>query len=343
MLIYFLVLLIPLILGLVHPRYSKTSYVVFWLFFLALLIFCGFRYEVGTDWLGYLSIYENSYFLTLADVLDNYEPGFALINMASYRLGFEFTGVVFSTSLIFLYGCFVYARQTTNPWLAVATVMPYLIFIISLSGIRQACSIGIGFYLFAKWERFTLVRKLVFVLLAISLHNSAVILLFFVVVSAKSGLLTRAVLLILVTVLLGFNLNSSTAVAKYQYVYLDQNLISEGAFFHMLLIAFPSALYLFYRKQLEAFGVTNRNVFWASLLTIALMPLLAVSSTGVDRLSLYLSFVQMWVYPALLHAGVVNRGTIRVSIGMLVMTIFFVYFLFGNYIYAYIPYQNIIF
>lgn len=343
MLIYFLVLLIPLTLGLVHPVYPKTDYTGFWFYFLILLVFCGFRFKVGTDWSGYLNIYETNYHRKLADIQDFYEPGFFLINKTSDWLGFGFIGVVFSGSLIFLYGCFFYARQTPNPWLAVATVMPYLIFIISLSGIRQACAIGLGLYLIANWERSTLLGKLVIIALAVSFHNSAAVLLFFVIFGIEISVLLRVLLSIFVAAFVAYGLVQSEVFAKYQSVYLVQNVVSEGAFFHVLLIAFPSALYLWYRKQLEAVGVANKNVFLASLLTLAAIPLLAVSSTGVDRLTLYFSFVQMWVYPALLHAGVVNRHTIRVSIGLLVMAIFFVYFLFGSHASAYLPYQNILF
>ena len=126
-------------------------------------------------------------------------------------------------------------------------------------------------------------------------------------------------------------------------MYVDKNLISGGAFFHVLLIAFPSALYLWFRKKLAKAGLADTNMLLASILTLTAMPLLVVSSTGVDRLTLYFSFVQMWVYPALLSAGVASRSVIRLGLAVLVMAIFFVYFLFGTHVSAYLPYKNILF
>ena len=126
-------------------------------------------------------------------------------------------------------------------------------------------------------------------------------------------------------------------------MYFEQNRISGGAFFHVLLVALPSALYLLFRKRLERTGVADVNVWLASLLTLGAMPLLAVSSTGVDRLTLYFSFVQMWVYPALLRAKVSDLNLLRLAVGVLVLAIFFVYFLFGSHAFAYLPYQNILF
>ena len=73
------------------------------------------------------------------------------------------------------------------------------------------------------------------------------------------------------------------------------------------------------------------------------MPLLAVSSTGVDRLTLYFSFIQMWIYPAIAKAFVAQRDELRLATGSLVLLIFFVYFLFGTHADAYVPYRNLLF
>ena len=343
MLIYFLILLIPLTVGLLQPLKPQKSYVGFWLYFLILLVFCGFRFEVGADWTGYQNIYDGYFNRDFEDLLKISEPGFFLVNKFSDWLGFGYAGVIFIGSLIFLYGCFSYARKTSNPWLAVAAVMPYLIFIISLSGIRQACAIGVGFYLFAHWERSSLVEKVAVVALAVSFHNSAGVLLLFVIFGLKSNTFLRISLAIAVVVFLVYGLNQTDSFGKYKSVYVDENLISGGAFFHVLLIAFPSALYLLFRKRLAKAGLADTNVLLASILTLAAMPLLVVSSTGVDRLTLYFSFVQMLVYPALLRAGVASRSVLRLGVVVLVIAIFFVYFLYGTHAFAYLPYKNILF
>lgn len=343
MLIYFLILLIPLAVGLLQPVKPQKSYTSFWFFFLALLVFCGLRFEVGPDWTGYKYIFEGYFNRHFNEVLEFSEPGYFLLNKASDWLGFGLTGVVFTGSLIFLFGCFSYARQTSNPWLAVAVVMPYLIFIISMSGIRQACAIGLGFYLFAHWERLPLFVKVSIIALAVSFHNSAAVLLFFVIFGIKNSIWLRGFMAAIVAAFVAYGLDQTDSFGKYKSVYVDENLISGGAFLHVLLIAFPAALYLLFRKDLEQARVANINVLLASLLTLVAMPLLAVSSTGVDRLTLYFSFVQMWVYPALIRAGMVNRNMLRMGVAVLVLAIFFVYFLYGSHASAYLPYKNILF
>ena len=45
----------------------------------------------------------------------------------------------------------------------------------------------------------------------------------------------------------------------------------------------------------------------ASIIAVALLPLVLLSSTGASRLSLYFSFVQMWVFPAFVAAHPDNQ------------------------------------
>ena len=343
MLIYLLVLLIPLTMGLLHPVRSQKSPTGFWIYFLILLIFCGLRFDVGPDYKQYEIIFWSFVDVDFGEIFKITEPGYFLLNKISYSLGWGFAGVTLGGALFFLYGCFNYAKKTSNPWLAVAVVMPYLVFIISLSGIRQACAIGLGFYLFAQWERSSLIEKVAVVALAVSFHNSAGILLLFVIFGMKTNAFFRISMAGAVVVFLAYGLDQTDSFEKYKSVYVEENLISGGAFFHVLLIAFPSALYLLFRKRLAKAGLANTNVLLASILTLTAMPLLAVSSTGVDRLTLYFSFVQMWVYPALLRAGVTSRSVIRLSLAVLVMAIFFVYFLYGTHAYTYLLYKNILF
>jgi hypothetical protein len=341
-LIYFFVLLVPLVAGLLHPLHPQRNYPGLWVFFVVLLIFCGLRVEVGPDWWSYENLFDVGLSLDYEEVFESTEPSFYLLSKFFDWLGLGFAGVIFACSLIFLYGCFSYARKTANPWLAVAAVMPYLIFIISTSGIRQACAIGIGFYILANWDRFSTVRKILLVCLAASFHNSAAVLLLFLIYRMRSGWPLRACLAVGVALIITLGLNTTESFEKYQAVYVEQNLVSEGAFFHVLLIAFPAALYLYFRKQLAKIGASDPNVFLASALTLALMFLLPLSSTGIDRLTLYFSFVQMWTYPALLRSGIASRPMIKTGLVGIVLTIFLVYFIFGGHVSAYVPYKTIL-
>ena len=343
MFLYFFLVAFPLGMGLTRSSRPPKQYPGLWAYFVLAVLVCGLRFEVGTDWEGYYNIYEWVSKGTFGEAFAFSEPSYFVLNKLSASLEFGFAGVVFVGSLLFLYGSFVYARGTTNPWLAIAVITPYLVLVISMSGIRQSCAIGIGLLLFARWSRLSLISKLALIAFAATFHNSAVILLLFVLAEIKANLLVRLALSSLVAALLLFGLDSSSTIERYQVGYVSDNLVSEGAFFHVLLTAFPAVLYLRYEKRLAAQGLSNANVRLASILALIAMPLLLVSSTGIDRLSLYLSFVQMWTYPVLLSGRVMNTGTLKVATALMVLLIFFVYFLFGTHAYAFLPYRNLLF
>lgn len=341
--IYFTFLMLPLISVMANLSKSKKYNFIIWFYFIALLIFCGFRFEVGPDWHQYHAIYQYYSSLDFSDFIDFSEPGFFLLNKASELFGTGHEGVIFFCSLVFLLGCFSYARTTIDPWLAIAAILPYLIFIFSMSGIRQSVAIGLCFYLLAHSNVFSIAVKLVIIALAISFHNSAALLLIFVIYTMNLNLLARGLLTAVVILFVAYALDETDTLQKYQSVYLEQNIISTGAFYHVLLTAFPALLYLIFQKKIIACHQENMNVYLASWMALAAMPLLMISSTGISRVTLYLSFVQMWVYPAIIRATrVADRLLLKSAISVLIMVIFFVYFILGVHTFAYLPYQNIL-
>jgi hypothetical protein len=135
----------------------------------------------------------------------------------------------------------------------------------------------------------------------------------------------------------------STVYNKFTALYIESNIESTGAFFHVLLSAFPAALYLLFHKRLLAAGTASPVVKIGAYMSICALPMVMISSTGISRLSLYFSFVQMWIYPALIYTFNKSQGIwIALSVGV-VLSVFFVYFVFGTNVICYIPYKNVLF
>lgn len=343
MLIYFLFLIIPLILGLLHSSHNKNTTLYVWLYFIPLLLFCGLRYEVGPDWWGYEIIYESDSFVDIKDILDFSEPGFFLLNKLSESLGFGLYGVMFFCALVFLWGVFSYAITTSNPWLAISVVMPYFIFIIGLSGIRQATAIGFGFYMFANWNTSSLMAKAICFGLAISFHNSAMVLFIYPILFYQGRLIFKILMATLLGIFLVYRAENTTAYEMYNSRYIEQEVVSYGAFLHVMLSALPATLYLLNRGKIARAMGNNFMIDLTSIMVIVALPLTFLSSTVIDRLTLYFSFIQMWIYPALIQTFSSNRGLWKAIISVIAIAIFFGYFLLGTHSFAYIPYNNILF
>ena len=339
--VYLLVLLLPLALSFQRPRkgHHLAGLAAFYVF---LWTFTGLRFEVGPDWTGYTYIFQGVQTQDWAAIANDREPGFFLINKLADALGWDLPGVNAMCAGLFLFGLYRFAATTANPWLATAAVLPYLVFIVSMSGVRQAAAIGLAFLALSRWRESGLIWKLGLIALAASFHNSAVVFLIFVLWDGGRYPLVRAIVGSAVLVVAARYLDNSGATDTYASRYFEQNVESGGAFYHVALDAVPGAIYLFFRRQIAAHGWTSGLMQRASIIAVALLPLVLLSSTGASRLSLYFSFVQMWVFPAFVAAH--GKRWIPATFMCVVyfLAVFVVYFTLGSHVDAYVPYRNIL-
>ena len=340
--IYLFVLLVPLTAAWAAPRRGRITMSML-MYFLMLLSFIGLRDEVGPDWTGYVNILNVS--VSSIDSLRS-EQLFAYLNIVSENLGFDIYGVVFVAAFLFLAGVFAYASQTARPWLAIAVVLPYLGFVMAMSSLRQTAAIGIGYCALAYWRRLSLISRGALILLAMGFHMSAAFFFLFALLEGGARLwLKLAGVVALTAALLMKGAGDDDQLRQtYSARYLESTAQgSSGAYAHVALNTLPAILYLWRRKQIAAAGWDNPLVTIGAIGAIAAFPLVSVSSTGVDRLALYFSYIQMWIYPALV-ATFEQRKTMYLSaISFLTLLVFLVYFTLGTHAYSYLPYKNVLF
>lgn len=339
--IYLLILAIPLAMSFQPPR-IRNRHAGLLAFFVLLWLFTGLRDEVGTDWEGYGYIYQDAISRDWDDFAADREPGYFLINKISEAFGWGRYGVNSICAGFFLTGIYRYATRTPNAWLATSSVLPFLVFIISMSGVRQAAAVGIVFSLLADWDKASMLRKLALIGLAATIHNSALFMLVFVLWDGSRYPWLRIALGSLALVVGVRFLDQSGASDVYAQRYLKNNLQSGGAFYHVALSAFPGMLYFVFRRQISRHGWYSPLLFRASLVAVSLLPLVLISSTGTSRLAVYLSFVQMWAFPAFVAAhGRRWAGATGLCVAYF-LAIFLVYFILGTHADSWVPYRNVL-
>jgi hypothetical protein len=307
-----------------------------------LIVFSGLRDEVGADWSGYGFKMEKVVADGLPTILFQNEPSFSLLMWVSHQLGTGLYGVNLVCAALFVGGLLAFAKRTTYPWVAISVVVPYLVYVISMSGVRQAAAIGICFFMLSRWSQWSLPKRLGCILLAATFHASAVVFVIFLVVGVRMKTSTKVALLAGMVVLVAGIQVASSFMDKYNTIYVEKNVESKGALVHVLLSAFPAMLYLGLKKRVDAAGLGSGLLTLASWLVVALLPLTFVSSTAASRLSLYFSFLQMWIYPALVHVYGRSRYLMAVYLTLFTLAVFTVYFVFGSHAYTYLPYNNIL-
>jgi hypothetical protein len=342
MLGYWLLIGIPVLLSFMVSQKRKAPTLALVAVGLFYLLFIGLRYEVGADRWAYDRMYRAIAGLPLNEALSYTELGYAALNWLLAQMDGGMYWVNFIAAVFFVSGIIRFAKTTPNPWLALVSVTPYLVIAIALSATRQSAAIGLVFHLMASW-RHSLIKKLLLSALAISFHYSAIMSVIFVQQSIKMPAWVRTGILMVGAVAMYPILNATEAYEKYHQTYIEDNIVSSGALMHALLNAVPAVIYFVNQRQWKAkFGHSDLLPMLAVLSVLSLLGV-SVSSTGVDRLALYLSPIQMMVYGSLPYLYG-RQQTQAVSLGIIAyhLTIMFWWLNYANTSEGFVPYNNLI-
>ena len=345
---YFILLLIPSLFALFNTR--KLSLLLWYFTFLFYVLFVGLRLEVGPDWIQYTYIHSTIAYYDFWDVISQAEPLSYLLFWVSQTLGYEvYLSNIFAATVL-MTGVFCFARRTTNPWLAVIAATPYFIIVMGMSGVRQTMAAGIILFLFSRWDRYSFISRGMFILTAAMFHTSALINNIFLIIKLNIALRYKMMLGVVVmglTLFLSFRVSMySDNVIKYQQRYLEQSFTEQsfGSLYHIAMIAIPAAFGFIYRKRLRDRIHSLSLLHFGLYSSLGILFLNIISTTAASRLTVYLYFVPMMVYPALVS---IPGQQARLS-GMCAAIAFhalilFSWFSFGNHAFAYLNYKNILF
>ena len=345
---YFLLLFIPSLFALLNTR--KLSLFLWYVTFTIFVLFVGLRFEVGPDWIQYGYIHTSLAYESFAEVITQPEPLSYLLFWVSEKLGYHIYLSNLVAAFIMLTGVFAFARRTVNPWLALVSATPYFIIVMGMSGVRQTMAAGIILFLFSRWERYSFIKRGAYILIAAMFHTSALVNNVFLVIKLNIAMRYKLALGVLITlatlyISLGVSVYSDNIV-QYQQRYLESDIVDEsfGSIYHIAMIAVPAFLgFIFKRRIFESIHSISLMNFglYASVLIFFLN---FFSSTVASRLTIYLYFVPMMVYPALV-ATYGKRGQMASIFAVILfhMLILLAWFTFGNHSFAYADYKNVMF
>lgn len=137
--IYTLMYLIPALLVLLRIESKKILLLLVALYTLII----GFRHQVGGDWENYLIIYNQAGVLGFFEFLSFTEPGYALVNWISYKIGGGIYLVNLVCGALFMYGLWKFCSREPNPILAFLIAVPYLVIVVAMGYTRQSVAIGL--------------------------------------------------------------------------------------------------------------------------------------------------------------------------------------------------------
>ncbi len=322
---------------------GSQSAPLFWAAGLLVALMVGLRYQVGGDWGNYVTIYRTFKYSQLTGALGAGDPGYAVLNWLGSSLGLGIWFVNLLCGAIFTWGLLRFARRQPNPWLAVLVAIPYLIIVVAMGYTRQAVAMGIILAGLSSLTGRWVLRFSLYMLLAAAFHKSAIIVLPLVALAnAQSRVATAA--LLFATGWLTYYLFVAQSLDVMMQNYVGTKYSSQGAAIRIAMNIPPALLFLLFQKRFavpEQLRKVWRNFAWASFAALIAL-VLTPSSTAVDRVSLYLIPLQMFVWsraPDAFRNKQRTNGQIIVAVIAYSAAIQFVWLNFAVHSKAWVPYR----
>lgn len=321
----------------------RSASLTWWLFAGVLVLAIGYRYQVGADWLSYAFAVQRANWLDFADVVKLSDPAYQILNWISVHLGWGIFGVNLVCAAIFVTGLVAFCRAQPYPWLAAAAAVPYLVTVVAMGYTRQATAIGLVLLAISRMERDHKIQAFLLTGVAALFHFSAIVWIPILGIATSRGRL--AYLLIGLTAALAFyQVFSANTVDQFLSTYVLHTYQSAGAWPRILMNAAPGALFLLTAKQLEPRPSSRQLWLCLAMASVLFVPLLALNpsrSTGIDRLALYLTPVQVYVLSRLptLFTGEHEKVIVRLVTVLLAATVLLTWLLFAKTAFAWLPYR----
>ena len=288
---------------------SKLSRIMICILSAIQMIFIiGFRTNVGTDFDNYVNIFRNingfpaNYINT-----DNLEKGYVLLNRV---IGF-FIGnkpIIFNFIVAFLTIFFIMKAiydKSYNCFLSIYLFISFCLFYSGMNQSRQLLAIAIGMYSVKYLEMKKYINFIIYVLIAASIHSSAIILL--VLIPLSRILITRRVLVkyFIVTIIIIINVNliiNLLQYTKYSIYFGSKYDVTQGSsvmintlFRVVLLIGI-----LLFIKKVNSNKYNNILYHMAILCTI--LQILAINTSLFARITTYFFVAYIFLIPEILRS-----------------------------------------
>lgn len=346
---YFILLLMPSLFALFNT--SRVSMLLWIPTFIFYVLFVGLRFQVGPDWIQYGYIHMTMGYEKFWDVILQPEPlSYALFWISENTGNHVYLSNIVG-AVVMMTGVFAFASRTINPWLAIVAATPYFVIVMGMSGVRQAMAAGIVLFLLSRWERYSFPTRGIYILVAAMFHTSALVNNIFLVTKLNIALRYKLLLgavIFLATLYLSLEVSMyADNIARYQERYLgNESLLAQsfGSLYHIAMIAIPAVLGFAYRKRLAGHVHSQALLRFGLYASLSVLVINFFSSTAASRLTVYLYFVPMMVYPALTIAFE-KRARLMTTFAILAFHFLLMgtWFGLGNHSFAYVPYRSTLF
>ncbi len=358
MFLYFLPLILLSSLSYIENYYNlKRNFAnkyILSLFGILLIIFFGFRYEYGCDWVSYELLFQETSkanFLDLLDTQKYLEIGHSFVSKL-ISLNFDFYVLNFYYSLLFIIPLLIFCSQFKRTFLALTISYPYYMVVVTGS-LRQAACISLlmlSFY-FLKKNKNIYIYFVTF--LSLLIHQSSILfngLIIFYSNNDFNKKLNKVFIYLFCFCILILLITNSTYIFLKIYNYFSDYSISgvnhaKGSIFVWLLLTIPSLIFLKNNEFFEFKKEIKKTVTLFSKISIIFFPLIFLNSVVAFRLMLYLFPSVFYISTHLPDINIFKLKKIYILNGIIIFAFVNLAFWlnFANHSYCWLPYRNLLF
>ncbi len=334
---FYILVLVPILVqahwkeGIDLRKKNKTSIIIF---FSLLLILLMFRHSsIGNDTSNYINYFKLINLHNLSQI-DSFSDEFGFVILTKIISFFTNSPQVYLAVMAIITIAMIfplYLRQCEDPGLTISIFCILSTFVMLFSGIRQCLTIGLGFIAYEFAKRKKLIPFLLIVLVAISIHNSSIML--FVMYPLYHAKITRKWLYIVVPTVISiyiFNRQIFLLLAAVlnQFSRFDGSIEFTGAYI-MIFLFVIFAVFAFLvpdEDKLDEETIGMRNFLLFSLVIQLFAPL----NTLVMRMSYYYMIFIPLLMPKIIKCHSERYDKIAITARHIMMVFFVIYFLYTS-------------
>lgn len=338
---YWMMFLMPL-WAVLHPERAKAIRTP-WLWFVVGSIFAlliGLRYQVGADWFNYLPIFQDTGSLDFNDALFHGDPGYALLNWSVFAMGGSIFWVNLPCAVVLMVGTVVFCRRQPNSWLAFLAAVPYMLVVVGDGYTRQSVALGFALLGLAALGEGRVRSFVIWIALGALFHKTAVLLMPIAALAASRNRWLTMGLVLVAAVLAYFVLLRSSADDLWTN-YVQADMQSEGGAIRVAMNSVPALILFANRRKLVPNEQERKLWLLVAILALACIPLVALASTAVDRMALYLIPLQLFVFARLPRLARTTEARTMIVVGIVgyYAAVQFVWLNFATHAQYWVPYQ----
>lgn len=318
---------------------------LFILVFITFTLIIGFRHEVGGDWGAYLNYYIVSTYSSIGEIsLIFSDIGYGIVNWFSAQINGDIYLVNTICGAIFMAGLIIFSKQQPLPWLALTVAVPYMVIVVAMGYTRQSVAIGFELMALSSLIKNDMKKAVFFVILGALFHKTAIILLPILMLSVF--LIRRKKFIVNIVLALSFFI--AGLILLYEkieglfYLYIIYKLVeSEGGPIRLIMNDIPAVIMLIFGRKLS--GNRDERILFNlfSVLSLLVVPLVFFFSTAVDRIALYLTPIQIYVFSRIhrLFPNDIQKIIAILTVILYYGMVLFVWLNFAEHVPDWVPYK----